>query len=235
MTTIQYLWTLLISNQQIHFLLISVPRLFFTALLCGIIGYEREHVNRPAGIRTHVLVGISSAVIILTSEFMQTYYAGSFSVDPSRMGAQIISGIGFLGAGTIIKDGLNVRGLTTAATLWAVACIGIATGSGFYSGAILATAVIYFTLQALKQYVEKRSYYKVIFVTVTNIDNALDTIVSELEQSHISINSTEIFSFHDKNLKEICFHVSISSKNAMLNIALENIRKIETVTSVNIE
>lgn len=235
MATLQHIWMVLEANQQIHFLIISIPRLFFTALLCGIIGYEREHVNRPAGIRTHVLVGISSAVIMLTSEFMLTYYADTFSVDPSRMGAQIISGIGFLGAGTIIKDGLNVRGLTTAATLWAVACIGIATGSGFYSGAILATAVIYFTLQVLKRYVEKRSYYKVIIVTVENIDNALDTIVSELEQSHIYINSTEIFSFHDKKIKEICFHVSISSKKAMLNIALENIRKIDAVTSVNIE
>lgn len=235
MITLQQLWLLLENNQQIHFLLISIPRLFFTALLCGIIGYEREHVNRPAGIRTHVLVGISSAVIMLTSEFMLTYYADSFSVDPSRMGAQIISGIGFLGAGTIIKDGLNVRGLTTAATLWAVACIGIATGSGFYSGAILATAVIYFTLQVLKRYVEKRAYYKVIYVTVENIDASLDTIVSELERSHIYINTTEIFSFHDKEIKEICFHVSVSSRKAMIHLALENIRKIESVKSVNIE
>ena len=68
------------------------------------------------------------------------------------MGAQIISGIGFLGAGTIIKDGLNVRGLTTAASLWAVACIGIASGSGFYGGAFLATVAIYFTLVILKKY-----------------------------------------------------------------------------------
>ena len=118
------------TSSQLHFLFLSIPRLLVATILCGIIGMEREHVNRPAGVRTHVLVGVSAALIMITSEYLFSYYKDFTNMDPARMGAQIISGIGFLGAGTIIKDGLNVRGLTTAASLWAVACIGIASGSG---------------------------------------------------------------------------------------------------------
>lgn len=183
----------LISSNQIAFLLLSLPRLIITTILCGVIGMEREHVNRPAGVRTHVLVGVSSALIMLTSEYLASYYQNFSSVDPSRMGAQIISGIGFLGAGTIIKDGLNVRGLTTAASLWAVACIGIATGAGFYSGALLATIVIYFTLEVLRNYMMQRSYYKVILVQVKKIDDVLEHIRYELEKSHIYISHIEFF------------------------------------------
>lgn len=225
----------LISSNQFSFLLLSIPRLIITTILCGIIGMEREHVNRPAGVRTHVLVGVSSALIMLTSEYLASYYQNFSSVDPSRMGAQIISGIGFLGAGTIIKDGLNVRGLTTAASLWAVACIGIATGAGFYSGALLATIVIYFTLEVLRNYMMHRSYYKVILVQVNKIDDALEHIRYELEKSHIYINRIEFFTSQENTYKEIKLHVSVSSKKAMLEIAMENIRSMEDVLNIDVE
>lgn len=225
----------ILQYQQIYFLFLAIPRLLVTAFLCGIIGMEREHVNRPAGVRTHVLVGVSAALIMLTSEYLLFYFRDTTTIDPTRMGAQIISGIGFLGAGTIIKDGLNVRGLTTAASLWAVACIGIASGSGFYGGAFLATVVIYFTLEILKKYMIRRSYYKVILVQVSQLDDALEQIRYELEKSHIYINSVEVFASKENVYKEIKLHVSVSSGKAMLSTALQRIREMESVIQIDVE
>lgn len=229
------LGNIILQNQQIHFLFLAIPRLLVTAFLCGIIGMEREHVNRPAGVRTHVLVGVSAALIMLTSEYLLFYFQDTTTIDPTRMGAQIISGIGFLGAGTIIKDGLNVRGLTTAASLWAVACIGITSGSGFYGGAFLATLVIYFTLVILKRYMIRRSYYKVMLVQVTQLDDALEQIQYELEKSHIYINSVEVFTSKESTYKEIKLRVSVSSGKAMLSSALQRIREMEEVIQVDVE
>lgn len=114
------------------------------ALLCGgLIGIERERKRRPAGFRTHMLVCVGSALTILISQFLQTK---GFPVDVTRLGAQVISGIGFLGAGTIIVTGRQqVKGLTTAAGLWASACMGLAIGMGFYEGALLGGAIILLT------------------------------------------------------------------------------------------
>lgn len=226
---------IILQSQQVHFLFLAIPRLFITAFLCGIIGMEREHVNRPAGVRTHVLVGVSAALIMLTAEYLLFYFQDTTTIDPTRMGAQIISGIGFLGAGTIIKDGLNVRGLTTAASLWAVACIGIASGCGFYGGAFLATVVIYFTLVILKRYMVQRSYYKVMLVQVTQLDGVLEQIQYELEKSHIYVNFVEVFTSKENTYKEIKLRVSVSSGKAMLSSALQRIREMEEVVQVDVE
>lgn len=120
--------------QELNWISITVRLLL--ALICGgILGIEREKKRRPAGLRTYMLVCVGAAFVMITNEYMSFKYEG---VDPSRMGAQVISGIGFLGAGTIIVTGRNrVKGLTTAAGLWAAACIGLAAGAGFYSGQLL--------------------------------------------------------------------------------------------------
>lgn len=140
-----------ISSQLDNFYISMVLRLILACILGGIIGYEREHVHRPAGFRTHILVCVGSALVMITSEFIYFKYSSHVNVDPARLGAQVISGIGFLGAGTIIKEGVSVKGLTTAASLWAVSCVGIAIGIGFYSGALVATAIIFLTLIVLKK------------------------------------------------------------------------------------
>lgn len=140
-----------ISSQLDNFYISIVLRLILACILGGIIGYEREHVHRPAGFRTHILVCVGSALVMITSEFIYFKYSSHVNVDPARLGAQVISGIGFLGAGTIIKEGVSVKGLTTAASLWAVSCVGIAIGIGFYSGALVTTAIIFLTLIVLKK------------------------------------------------------------------------------------
>lgn len=129
-------------------------RLLMAMVLGGVIGFEREIDNRPAGFRTHTLVCVGSTLVMLTSQYLFEAYSGIVNLDPARLGAQVISGIGFLGAGTIIKYGPHVRGLTTAASLWVVACVGLAIGAGFYWGAITATVLVYITLILLKK-VEK--------------------------------------------------------------------------------
>jgi len=122
-----------------------VLRLLLAAALGGIIGFEREkHNRRMAGFRTHILVSIGSALIMLVSIYIFEIYAGKAVVDPSRIAAGVVTGIGFLGAGTIIRSGESVRGLTTAASLWTVSGIGLAVGCGFYIAG-WATAIIAFT------------------------------------------------------------------------------------------
>ena len=121
-------------------------RLTVAAALGGSIGLERELRERQAGLRTHLVVCVGSALFTLVS----AYAFVSPKVDPTRIAAQIVSGIGFLGAGAIIRQGLSVRGLTTAATLWLVAAIGMASGAGYYDAAVIATAGALFTLGPLR-------------------------------------------------------------------------------------
>ncbi len=118
------------------------------AMLCGgILGMERGKKNRPAGFRTYMLVCVGATLVMLTNQYMCELYGTG---DPARLGAQVISGIGFLGAGTIIVTGRNrVKGLTTAAGLWADACVGLAIGIGFYSGAIIGCTLILIVMSVL--------------------------------------------------------------------------------------
>ena len=112
---------------------------------------ERGKKNRPAGLRTYMLVCVGATLVMLTNQFIYEEY-GNIG-DPARLGAQVISGIGFLGAGTIIVTGRNrVKGLTTAAGLWADACIGIAIGSGFYLGAMIGCGLIFFVMSMLYRF-----------------------------------------------------------------------------------
>ncbi|HKT43526.1 MAG TPA: MgtC/SapB family protein [Gaiellaceae bacterium] len=127
-------------------------RLAVAAGLGGAVGLERELRERQAGLRTHLVVCVGAALFTLVSAygFRDVVEQGRIVVDPTRIAAQIVSGIGFLGAGAIIRQGLSVRGLTTAATLWLVAAIGMAVGAGFYSGAVIATVGALFTLGPLR-------------------------------------------------------------------------------------
>jgi putative Mg2+ transporter-C (MgtC) family protein len=131
-----------------------LARLALAGALGGAIGLERELRDREAGFRTHLLVAVGAALFTLAGAygFQEFNYgrATGFTLDPSRIAAQVVTGIGFLGAGAIIRQGFSVKGLTTAATLWIAAAVGLAAGAGFYSGAVIATGVVLFALYPLR-------------------------------------------------------------------------------------
>ncbi len=132
-------------------------RLLLATLLAGLVGFDRERNESSAGLRTHALVGMSSCLLMIASAFGFADILGTphVTLDPSRVAAQIVTGIGFLGAGTIMARGSFVKGLTTAASVWSVAAIGLAVGGGLYGAAIIAT-VLALALLALLRPVERR-------------------------------------------------------------------------------
>jgi putative Mg2+ transporter-C (MgtC) family protein len=133
-------------------------RLLLTVVLCGAIGFEREVRDQPAGFRTHILLGLGATLFTLVSAYgfepftRAALGSGGLQFDPTRISAQIVTGVGFLGAGAIIRRGGDVRGLTTAASLWATAAIGMAVGAGYLFGAAATTALAMATLYALRSF-----------------------------------------------------------------------------------
>lgn len=127
----------------------SIIKILLAVIIGGVIGLERESINRPAGLRTHILVCVASALIM---DVNIKLIVGYVNADPVRMGAQVISGMGFLGAGTIIKEGVTVKGLTTAAGLWSVACLGLVIGAGFYMLALFAVVIMWITLKLFSRF-----------------------------------------------------------------------------------
>jgi putative Mg2+ transporter-C (MgtC) family protein len=158
----------------------ALGRLALAAALGSIIGLEREFREREAGLRTHLLVSLGSALFTIVSAFgfhdVLTHDPQVVvRLDPSRIAAQIVSGIGFLGAGAIIRQGLSIRGLTTAATLWVVAAIGMAAGAGFYSVAIITTVVALVALWPLRY---------IAYRMIDRVKPEEDRIVVEMREGH---------------------------------------------------
>lgn len=174
-------------------------RLVVASVLGGLIGIERQSKHRPAGFRTHILVALGAALIMCLSEYLFDYFYVKYGTtgDPARLGAQVISGIGFLGAGTIIHYGGSVKGLTTAASLWAVACVGLAVGAGFYSGAAIVTVIIVITLITLSKVsyrLEEYSNIVDLLVAFDNSSEALGQTILLIGEMGIHISDVEMLS-----------------------------------------
>jgi len=141
-----------ISNVEI------IKRILCSLILASLIGLEREKKRQAAGLRTHVLVSVGSSLIMLISLYIFELYKNIATLDPARIAAGVITGIGFLGAGAIIRAGNSVRGLTTAATIWVASGIGLACGCGFFYAAMFVTLVsliVLFFLRKLEEYLGK--------------------------------------------------------------------------------
>ena len=151
-------------------------KIVLIVILAGIIGVERDNLNKPAGFKTHTLLGISAVLVVVCGEALSQKY----NMDPFRIAAQFLSGIGFIGAGTILRDGFNVKGLTTASGLLAISCIGLCVGAGFYFGAIVATIVTYFILSYSYIFTGKLDHYDIIELEVNTKENLAD-FMPELE------------------------------------------------------
>ncbi len=132
--------------------LVEIARLTIAAFLGGIVGLERQQRHKSAGLRTHILVSLGSCLVMLISYKLYAGVQGLTNADPARLAAQVVSGIGFLGAGTIMKEGLTIKGLTTAASLWVVAGVGLAVGAGYYVGAVTTTVLSVLALTYLPRF-----------------------------------------------------------------------------------
>lgn len=225
---------------QIRFSFDALIKLGITTLLSGFIGYEREHSHRPAGFRTHILVAVGSALVMLTSVYI--YDTQGMTGDVTRMSAQVLSGIGFLGAGTILREGFSVKGLTTAASLWAVACIGIAVGAGFYAGAFVATIVIYLTLNSLKRFIVRGSTGKLLFIEIKDVGVQIPDITKTIKQCGGKIHSMEVVYTESKDLKfkhkkdTSVIKVLVFPKNEdSLSLMITTIRSMEDVEDIYVD
>jgi putative Mg2+ transporter-C (MgtC) family protein len=204
-------------------------RLFLAVILGGIIGFERGRAGRPAGLRTHILVCLGSTMAIMTNQYVFQYYGVG---DPTRIAAQVISGIGFLGAGTIIVTGRHqVKGLTTAAGLWATACMGLAIGIGFYKAAIVACILIAFATVVLHRLDNAMlSKSKVLDVYIefkksTSITSMLDTMKS----NNVMIDSIEMVKpSYDSSAAAAIMTLRLKQKRLRVDI-IANICSIEGV------
>ena len=184
---------------QVRFTIDALIKLGVTTILSGFIGFEREHSHRPAGFRTHILVAVGSSLVMLTSVYI--FDSQGMTGDVTRMSAQVLSGIGFLGAGTILREGFSVKGLTTAASLWAVACIGIAVGAGFYAGALVATFEIYLTHNSHKRFIVRGSAGKLLFIEIRDVGTQIPLITKTIKQCGGTIHSMEVVYTETKDLK----------------------------------
>jgi len=222
----------LIINIISSFWFQAIFKLFLGFILSGIIGLERSSWNKPAGFRTHSLVGISAVLVTLCGEFLSTQY----EVDPSRISAQLLSGIGFIGAGTILRDGFNVKGLTTASSLLAVTCIGLSIGAGFYIGGIIATIIVYCILSysylfldtldhfnTLKLDIKSEEYSKDCIEKVTKVLNNYDIRINEIEQQPVVEESVQCHLVINSKARE-----SLEINNLMVELS-----KIDKIISIS--
>jgi len=172
---------------------IVLQRLLIVTALAGAIGYERERHGRAAGFRTHILVGLGSCLVMLTGLHLHEAMSGQAEFDPTRMAAQVVSGIGFLGAGTILRFRASVRGLTTAASLWAMAGVGLAVGAGFVWGAVMATAIILVTLFGFSRMERamRKDVYQVLLVETEGTGDDLVEIRRVLSEYDVEIRDLD--------------------------------------------
>lgn len=211
----------------------AIMKLILGFILAGIIGLERSSWSKPAGFRTHALVGISAVLIMLCGEYMSKAY----DIDPSRIPAQLLSGIGFIGAGTILRDGFNVKGLTTAAGLLAVTCIGLSIGAGFYLGGIVTTLIVYIILSYSYKISDRLDHFNILELDIKiqeNVKETLSKIEECLSDYQVEIKQIKRQNKENKEEERENIHIVGNYKREELkkNELLRNISSIETIEEV---
>ena len=167
--------------------------MFISLIIGGLTGLEREKSNQFAGFRTHILVAVGSCITSITAVQLFISYSSYSNMDPARLPAQVLSGIGFIGAGAILKNSSGITGLTTAAGIWATACIGIAIGYGQYLLGIVAWVLEMITLLSLKR-IDKLFFKKSscnLYLTISSLD-AITTTFAILKECKISIKNFDV-------------------------------------------
>lgn len=186
-----------------------VMRLALGALFGGFVGLERERHSQPAGLRTHTILAVGATLAMIVSlQIAAQSRAGGFLGDPARLAAQVVSGVGFLGAGAIIRFGSNIKGLTTATSLWTVAIIGLAVGAGYFFAATFTTAVLMFTLTIMDKW-EKRVIAHTSTHTITIRAEDGPGIVDHIRQQLAAL---------DVEVKSLSFTKNIATNEVVLKV-----------------
>lgn len=216
-------------------------RLVLSCILGGIIGYERQSRRKSAGLRTNVLVCLGSCLIMVMSVEMYQAVEGRTNADPARLAAQVVSGIGFLGAGAIMKEGLSVTGLTTAACLWVVAGVGLAVGAGFYAGALISTALVFVTLGSLSRLDDWVDHEKNLSLTIHTVDRPgqLMRISRCLEDLQLRVRGVKVKADEDEmeegGERSMYIDLEIFNKQSIKSIIIvDAVRQIDGVIRVDV-
>lgn len=215
---------------------LKTPSIIFTLflgfLLSAIIGFERSQKQQIAGLRTHILIGLGSVIFTLVSRYMHKLYP---TADASRIAAQVVSGIGFISVGAIIKLGFTVKGVTTVASIWCTASIGLATGAGMYSLAGFATILSLFTLIIVDKLYKKhfsKKHHRYIIVKGKNTKKLPKEIYQILSDRDIKIKNISIE--ESKTKIELRYFVEIDTEENVKSLA-DAIEKIAGVDTVEVE
>ena len=216
---------MLITNHDI------IMRLLIALIVGGLTGLERERSHQFAGFRTHILVSVGSCITSITSLSLFFQYNSYSNIDPARLSAQVLSGVGFLGAGAILKTSNGIRGLTTAAGIWATACIGIAVGYGYYILAISAWLFVMVTLYILKN-IDKMIFKKkqTIFNIKTDNIEIISSIYEMFQRSQISVKNIEINS-DTSNIKINL--LTVHDRRIVLDEVIKELSKLKNIISID--
>ncbi len=208
-------------------------RVLVSALLGGIIGLDRGMKHRGAGTKTITVVCLGATLVMLTEQYIQIYFPGLANMN--RMAAQVISGVGFIGVGTIIVSRHRVRGLTTAATLWASACIGLAVGIGFVEGGILVTVMMLGSLHVLpyvERFATRHSHFCNVFIDLEE-SRDLHTVIQKLKEAGVTIDSMDTSESKSEGVG-ISVHMVLYLKKAVRRTEIYDILvKLDKVVSVD--
>ncbi|WP_175637990.1 MgtC/SapB family protein [Metabacillus schmidteae] len=213
-------------------------RILIAAILCGIIGLEREFKSHPAGFRTHLLVGIGSCLMMILSLYgFEDYLTINSQFDPSRIPSYVISGIGFLGGGTILVKGATVRGLTTAASIWIVAGLGLIIGSGMYILASFTTIIVLMCLiflNKLEEYMEVKKTRRKMKVVVQSTRSSVDEVIEKLLSYKIKTNKVVMTSCKKERDGKVTFYYQFDidvdlTQHGILEEVLIEISEVEKI------
>jgi len=190
-------------------------RLLVSFVAGMLVGIERQSHNQPAGLTTHILLSIGSTMAMLLSIYIPQEYTGFLNGDPGRIAAQVVTGIGFLGAGAILRFGVNVRGLTTAASIWAMAIIGLSIGAGLFKISALATGIILFSLtimDLMEKFFFQDKIFKKIQVTLRRDTVAVEDIYEIFKGFKIRVSTTDILKTNEGPTITYVFYVYLPVK-----------------------
>lgn len=183
-----------------------IARLLCAMIIGAIVGTEREYSKHPAGMRTYTLVSLGACTVMITGQLIfQEYSQLGASPDPARLAAQVIAGVGFLGAGTILRDGATVKGLTTAAGIWVVACLGVAVGAGYYFLSLVGATAVVCTLLAFewlqKKLIRRKHPLWQVTVNTTDISKSIDDLQEAEKRFSLRTDNLQVENTGENNFK----------------------------------